>query len=142
LLGCHRATGRVGGWLDQAHRSGRAHGCSDPYLPWYSDQIQIDLLVADALLAAGRLDEAIALRASRLEGREATWPRHAQILARWRKDPQIVARSYAREGAFRGDPARVLEGFGRAEPADDLELAMLLDGLVAMGREEEVSLAW
>jgi tetratricopeptide (TPR) repeat protein len=143
LLGCHRATGRVGGWLAQAHRSARAHGCpADPALPWYPDQIQIDLLLADALLAAGRLDDAIALRANRLDGRAAAWPRHARILERWRTDPAVLARSFAREGAFRGDPGRVLEGFGRAAPAGDLELALLLDALVALGREDEVPLAW
>lgn len=143
LLRCHRSTGRLGGWLAQAHRSGRAHGCpADPFLPWYPDQVQIDLHVADALLAAGRLDEAIALRASRLEGREAAWPRHARILARWREEPALVARSYAREGALRGDPARVLEGFAHAAPEDDVELAMFLDALVALGREGEAPLAW
>ncbi len=143
LLRCHRATGHVGAWTEQAHRSARAHGCpADPLLPWYPDQIRIDLLAADTLLAAGRLGEAIALRASRLEGRDVTWPRHTRVLARWRADPQLLARSYAREAAFRGDPARVVEGFGRAAPADDVELAMLLDALVALGREDEVPLAW
>ncbi|HLL25340.1 MAG TPA: hypothetical protein VK427_24560, partial [Kofleriaceae bacterium] len=143
LLELHGATDRVGAWLVQAHRSGRAHGCPmDAELPWYPDQIQIDLLVADALMNSGRLDEAIALRANRLEGREATWPRHAGILATWRKDPRFVAWCYAREGFFRGDPARAVEAFGRIEPDDSLDLAMFLDSLVAMGREEDVLLAW
>jgi tetratricopeptide (TPR) repeat protein len=143
LLELHRATDRVGAWLAQAHRSGRVHGCPmDPALPWYPDQIQIDLLVADALMNCGRLDEAIALRANRLEGREGMWPRHASILASWRKDPRFVAWCYAREGYFRGDPARAVEGFGRIEPGDSLDLAIFLDSLVAMGREEDVVLAW
>ena len=143
LLDLHRATDRVGAWLAQAHRSGRVHGCPmDPHLPWYPDQIQIDLHVADALMNCGRLDEAIALRANRLEGREGTWPRHARILASWRKDPRFVAWCYAREGFFRGDPARAVEGFGRIEPDDSLDLAIFLDSLVAMGREEDVLLAW
>jgi hypothetical protein len=143
LLHLHRATDRVGAWLAQAHRSGSVHGCPmDPALPWYPDQIQIDLLVADALMACGRLDEAIALRANRLEGREATWPRHTRILETWRKDPRFVAWCYAREGFFRGDPARAIEGFGRIEPADSLDLAIFLDSLVAMGHEDDVLLAW
>jgi tetratricopeptide (TPR) repeat protein len=143
LLELHRATERIGAWLEQAHRSGRVHGCPmDPRLPWYPDQIQIDLLVADALMSCGRLDEAIALRANRLEGREGTWPRHARILATWRKDPRFVAWCYAREGFFRGDPARAVEGFGRIEPDDSLDLAIFLESLVAMGREEDVLLAW
>jgi tetratricopeptide (TPR) repeat protein len=143
LLNLHRATGRHGAWLAQAQRSGYLHGCPmDPGLPWYPDQIQIDLLVADALLQVGRLGEAIALRANRLEGREAAWPRHTRILTNWRKDPRFVARSYAREGALRGDPARAPEGYGRVEPDDAVDVAMFLDALVAMGREDEVALAW
>ncbi|MBA3392366.1 MAG: hypothetical protein H0T89_06965, partial [Deltaproteobacteria bacterium] len=143
LLHLHRATDRVGAWLAQAHRSGRVHGCPmDPFRPWYPDQIQIDLLVADALMNCGRLDEAIALRGNRLEGREGTWPRHTRILASWRKDVRFVAWCYAREGYFRGDPARAVEGFGRIEPDDSLDLAIFLDSLVAMGREAEVPLAW
>lgn len=143
LLQLHRSTERVGAWLEQAHRSAYQHGCPmERHLPWYPDQIQIDLLVADALVNAGRLDEAITLRANRLEGREATWPRHTKILATWRKDPRLVAWSYAREGHFRGDPARTVEGFGRIEPGDGLDLAVFLDALVAMGREEEVPLVW
>jgi tetratricopeptide (TPR) repeat protein len=143
LLHLHRSADRVGASLAQALRSGRVHGCPlDRALPWYPDQIQIDLLVADALLHAGRLDEAIALRANRLEGREAVWPRHAKILAGWRTDPRHVAWCYAREGYFRGDRARTIEGFGRAEPHDSVDVALLLDSLVAMGREDEVPLAW
>jgi tetratricopeptide (TPR) repeat protein len=114
----------------------------EPSLPWYPDQIQIDLLVADALLHVGRLDEAIALRGNRLEGREASWPRHTRILTSWRKDPRFVARCYAREGHVRGDPARAVEGYGRVEPGDAVDLATFLDALVAMGREDEVALAW
>lgn len=143
LLGLYPLTGRVGAWLWQAQRSARVHGCPmDMHLPWYPDQIQVDLSVADALMNVGRLDEAIALRANRLEGREATWPRHTRILQRWRKDPRFVAWCYALEGYFRGDPARTVEGFGRIQPADDVDVAALLDALVATGREDEVTLAW
>ena len=136
-------TDREGALLAQAHASGSVHGCPmEPSLPWYPDQIQIDLLVANSLLRVGRLDEAIALRGNRLEGREASWPRHTRILQNWRKDPRFVAWCYAREGYFRGDPARAVEGFGRIEPDDDVDLAVFLDGLVATGREDEVLLAW
>jgi tetratricopeptide (TPR) repeat protein len=143
LLHLHRATDRVGVWLAQAMRSSRAHGApSDPALPWYPDQIQIDLLVSDALAACGRLEEAIALRARRLDGRETTWPRQTAILDAWRSEPRVAAWCYAREGYFRGDPARAVEGFGRTEPKDALDLAIFLDSLIAMGREEDVLLAW
>jgi tetratricopeptide (TPR) repeat protein len=143
LVSLHRHTDRHGAWLAQAHRSGHLHGCPmEPSLPWYPDQIQVDLLVADALLHVGRLDEAIALRANRLEGREASWPRHTRILTNWRKDPRFVARCYAREGYLRGDPARAVEGYGRVEPDSAVDVATFLDALVAMGRDDEVALAW
>jgi tetratricopeptide (TPR) repeat protein len=114
----------------------------DPVLPWYPDQIHIDLRASTALLDVGRLDEAIALRANRLDGREAQWPHHTRVLTSWRKDPRFVAWSYAREGFFRGDEARAVEGFSRIEPGDSADLAMFLDSLVALGREEDVALAW
>lgn len=143
LLELHEHTDRAGAWLEQAMRSASLHGCPmDPVLPWYPDQIHIDLRASTALLNVGRLDEAIALRANRLEGREATWPHHTRISNSWRKDPRFVAWSYAREGYFRGDEARAVEGFGRIEPGDSVDLAIFLDSLVALGREDEVALAW
>jgi tetratricopeptide (TPR) repeat protein len=143
VLDLHRQTDRIGAWLERASRSAAQHGCPmDPYLPWYPDQIQIDLRASTALMNAGRLDEAIALRANRLEGREAQWPTQTRALQQWRKDPRLVAWCYAREGYFRGDDARAVEGFGRIEPDDSLDLAILIDGLVALGREDDVPLAW
>jgi tetratricopeptide (TPR) repeat protein len=143
LLDLHEHTDRVGAWFDQAMRSSSQHGCPmDPIFPWYPDQIHTDLRAATALLAVGRLDEAIALRGNRLEGREAAWPHHTKILAGWKRDPRFVAWSYAREGYFRGDEARAVEGFGRIEPGDSVDLAIFLDSLVALGREEDVALAW
>ena len=143
LLDLHERTDRQGAWLEQATRSSSAHGCPmDPGLPWYPDQIHIDLRSSNALMNAGRLDEAIALRANRLEGREATWPFHTKILTTWKRDPRFVAWCYAREGYFRGDEARAVEGFGRIEPGDSVDVAIFLDALVALGREDEVALAW
>ncbi len=134
---------REGARLAQAQRSARRHGCPlTADVPWYPDQIRIELRASTALLGVGRLGDAIALRANRLEGREPAWPSFAATLAAWRKDPRLLARSYAREGAFRGDAARVLEGFGRAEPDDAVDLTLFLDALVALGREDEAQLAW
>ena len=75
-------------------------------------------------------------------GREAAWPSQTRALDQWRKDPRFVAWCYAREGYFRGDDARAVEGFGRIEPDDSVDLAIFLDALVALGREDEVPLAW
>ncbi len=143
LVRMHDGAERLGSWLAAAHRAGARHGCPmNPFLPWYPDQRMVDLEVATALMNVGRLDEAIALRANRLEGVEGSWPRHAGILAQWRKDPGFVAWCYAREAHARGDDGRVVEGFGRMEPDDGLDVAMLLDGLVATGREHLAPLAW
>ena len=143
LLDLHEHTDREGAWLEQAARSSSAHGCPmDPGLPWYPDQIHIDLRSSNALMNAGRLDEAVALRANRLEGREASWPFHTKILTTWRRDPRFVAWCYAREGYFRGDEARAVEGFGRIQPGDSADVAIFLEALVALGHEDEVSLAW
>jgi hypothetical protein len=143
LLDIHEQTSRPGAWLDQALRSASQHGCPmDPGLPWYPDQIHVELRASTALLEVGRLDEAIALRKNRLDGRESQWPHHTRVLTSWRKDPRYVAWSYAREGFFRGDEARAVEGFGRVEPGDSADLAIFLDSLVALGREEDVALAW
>ncbi len=134
---------RDGVYLERAERSRVVHGCpSRDYLPWYADQIQIDLHAADAMLRVGRLDDAIALRARRLEGRQGKWPGQTRTLQRWREDARFVAWCYARDGAYRGDPARVLEGFGLVEPDGDVDVAMFLDALVAMGCEDEAGLAW
>ncbi|MBV8758306.1 MAG: tetratricopeptide repeat protein [Deltaproteobacteria bacterium] len=143
LLDIHEQTSRPGAWLHQAMRSASQHGCPmDPMFPWYPDQIHVDLRASTALLEVGRLDEAIALRGNRLEGREAQWPHHTRVLTSWKKDPRYVAWSYAREGFFRGDEARAVEGMTRIEPGDSADLAIFLDSLVAMGREDEVPLAW
>jgi tetratricopeptide (TPR) repeat protein len=143
LLAFDERADRPGAWLERAMRARRDHGCpTDPSLPWYPDQIHIDLRAANALLGVGRLAEATALRASRLDGRASEWPNHTKQLARWRSDPKLAAWSYAREAAHRGDEARVLAGFDRARPETPADLAAFLDALVAMGREDEVPLAW
>lgn len=142
LVQLHRRTGRPGAWLVEARAAQRRHGCPDARLPWYPDQIQIDLAASDALLATGRLGEAIALRASRLAGREPSWPRHARILTSWQSDAALAARCYAREGYLRGDPARTIAGCARVPPGDGFEVQALLEALVATGRDDSVVLAW
>ena len=141
LMHAVRAADRVGEYLAIAMRAGQLHGCPMESA-WYPDQIHVDLRASDALLHVGRLDEAIALRGNRLDGREAAWPRYTRILDGWKRDPKFVAWSYAREGYFRGDEARAVEGFGRIEPGDATDVQIFLDSLVALGREAEVPLAW
>ena len=143
LLALDERADRPGARLARALSAQAEHGCPlDRSLPWYADQIHIDLRAANALYGVGRLAEATALRTSRLDGREARWPNHAKQLARWRSDPKIAAWAYAREGAARGDEARVLAGFDRAAPDSPGDLALFLEALVAMGREDDVPFAW
>jgi tetratricopeptide (TPR) repeat protein len=143
LLRLHEETERIGDWVHEARASARRHGCPmAPGLPWFPDQILTDLGESDALMQAGRLEEAILLRGNRIDGLQASWPRHTAILEKWKRSPRFVAWSYAREGAFRGDDPRTIEGFGRAEPDDGVDLGLFLDALVATGREREVPLAW
>ncbi|HEY4238954.1 MAG TPA: tetratricopeptide repeat protein [Kofleriaceae bacterium] len=134
---------RPGQRLAQARISARRHGCPvEAGDMWTADQILVDLALSDALLGVGRWDEAVALRGNRLEFREGSWPRHARILEKWRKDPVWPAWAYAREGWYRGDPSRTVEGFGRAAPDTALDVALFVDALVQCGRESLAPLAW
>ena len=143
LLALHARADRPGAWLAAAERAARVHGCPiDPDLPWYDDQILVDLGASSALAGVGRLAEAIALRASRLDGRAAAWPSHARVLESWRADPLHAARACAREAAARGDDGGVALGFRRARPDGAGDLARWLDALVALGREDDAPLAW
>ncbi|MGE0547965.1 MAG: hypothetical protein AB7O24_00710 [Kofleriaceae bacterium] len=142
LLAMLRHTDRPGALLEQTTRSRRAHGCPGRAFPWFADQIAIDLAHAEALLRVGRLEEAIALATSRIEGRETSWASYERMLDGWRTEPAVLATCYAREAHVRGDPARVVEGMTCTDPATGDDLATLIDALIALGREHEIPLAW
>ncbi len=130
LLALYRRGDRLGAWSATAEGSAREHGCSpDPALPRYPDQLAVDVALSDALVAVGRRAEAVVIRRSR----------GANPLP---EDVHAVATAEARAAWFRGDIARALETYGRAEPASDVDIALFLDSLVAAGREEEAPLAW
>ncbi len=131
LLDMYAQTDRPGARLAQAEHSARALGCPlDPELPWYADQIEIELGLADALLAVGRTEEANQRRAKLTTASSA------------RRNPQLVTWGHARDAHHRGDPARTVEGFTIAAPTTDSDLAMFIDALVAVGREHDVPLTW
>ncbi len=130
LLALYRRGDRLGAWSAAAERSARVHGCSpDAALPRYPDQLAVDVALSDALVAVGRRAEAVVIRRSR----------GANPLP---EDVHAMATADARAAWFRGDVARALETYGRAEPASDVDIALFLDTLVAAGREEEAPLAW
>jgi tetratricopeptide (TPR) repeat protein len=93
--------------------------------------------IAIAHFDVGRIDEAIAIGAKAIgedDGQRLQW-QHKQ-LKEWRTDPAAFARAYAREGHFRGDPGRVLEGFGYGEPDCAGDAARLIDAHIALGDEK------
>jgi tetratricopeptide (TPR) repeat protein len=143
MLDAHQRAARLGPWLASTRRAMRRHGCSpDPSLPRYDDQIRVDLRASVALFHAGRLAEATAVRADRLTGRDEDWPAEARTLARWHEEPSFAAWCEARAAWLRGDHARVLAALTVAPPSDELDVAMLLDALVAVGREADAPFAW
>jgi tetratricopeptide (TPR) repeat protein len=106
------------------------------------------LLLAFVHLDIGRLDEAIAMAEDalvKLPDDAATqeafgWAQ--KRVAHWKRDAWLLARAYAAEGYHRGDPGRAVNGFMRGRLSDAEDLAMLIDALVALGREDEALIAF
>jgi tetratricopeptide (TPR) repeat protein len=105
-----------------------------------------ELLLAFAHLDIGRLDEAIALAESALAGvpteleSEFEWARTR--LDQWRDDPVLLANAFAWDGHHAGDPGRVLKGFSLGRITDEDDVGMLLDALIAIGREDLALVAY
>jgi tetratricopeptide (TPR) repeat protein len=103
-------------------------------------QHHAELLLAFAHLDIGRIDEAIALAESALStvppelDAEFGWARAR--LDQWRRDPQLLANAYAWDGHHAADPGRVIKGLSLGRVGDEDDVAMLLDALIALGREE------
>ncbi len=106
------------------------------------------LLLAFVHLDIGRLDESIALAdqaLAKLPEDPATLEAFAwahKRVTHWKRDPWLLARAYAAEGFHRGDPGRAVAGFMRGRLSDAEDLAMLIDSLVALGREDEALIAF
>jgi tetratricopeptide (TPR) repeat protein len=139
-----RENDRIGAYVREGESAVarlRAEAEPDPsFTP--PDLLHLDLELSTAYLNVGRLGEAVVLRQNRLEGRAASWRNATAVLAGWRSSPVLYAQSYAREGYYRGEDARVLEGFCRAAPGDGLDLAMFIEALVARGSAEEAAYAF
>jgi hypothetical protein len=106
------------------------------------------LLIAFAHLDVGRLAEAIELAddaMARLPGDAPSQDAFAwakKRIAHWKSDAGLLARAYAWEGYHRGDPGRVIAGFTRSRITDDEDAMMLLDALIAIGREDQAEIAF
>ncbi len=96
-----------------------------------------EFYVACAHADMGRLDEGITIAERALgedDGQRLQWQQ--KELKEWKTSPSAVGLGYAREGYFRGDPARVVEGFGRGRPDCASDAAMLVDALIGLGDEK------
>lgn len=106
------------------------------------------LLLAFVHLDVGRLDESIALADQALDKlpddpatiEAFSWAQ--KRVAHWKRDPWLLARAYATEGFHRGDLGRAVNGFMRGRLADAEDLAMLIEALIALGREDEAIIAF
>jgi len=85
----------------------------------------------------GRLADGISLaRRALAETPDGALPELRAELDAWESDPLILAAAYARDGAYRREPGRVVEGFGRGRPLDAHDAALLVDAEIALGRDE------
>jgi tetratricopeptide (TPR) repeat protein len=148
--------------LRQVSRPGQAfaeaaYRCKDVLDRWAAGQIppteeparhHAELLLALVHFDVGRLDEAVAIAGRAVaeikdgdNGAETFgWAR--KRLAQWQQDPTTLAQSYAWEGHHRGDPGRVVAGFARGKVEEPDDAAMMLDALVAIGREDLALVAY
>ena len=122
----------------------RAASCGDD---WQAPH-HAALLIAFAHLDIGRIDEAIELADDAIAQlpddpptQEASRGRSKRI-AHWKTDAGLLARAYAWEGYHRGDPGRVIAGLTRGRITDDEDAMMLIDALIAIGREDQAEIAY
>ncbi len=107
------------------------------------------LLIAFAHLDVGRIAEAIELADDAMSRSCPTTPPTQEAfawaqkrIAHWKTDAGLLARAYAWEGHHRGDPGRVIVGLTRGRITDDEDAMMLIEALVAIGRDEQAEIAY
>jgi tetratricopeptide (TPR) repeat protein len=106
------------------------------------------LLIAFAHLDVGRLAEAIELAddaMARLPNDPQTkeafgWA--TKRISHWKSDAGLLARAYAWEGFYRGDPGRAIEGLVRGRITDDEDCMIMIESLIAVGREDQAEIAY
>ena len=94
------------------------------------------LRVSSLAFGLGQLEEAIRLREGALRDAPAQglWRDARKELEAWRGATEPFALAWARDGAIRDEPWRVLDGLSRARPEDDADVALLLGALDHLGK--------
>ena len=106
------------------------------------------LLIAFAHLDVGRLAEAIELADDALAKlpddpqTKDTFAWASKRISHWKTDSGLLARAYAWEGFYRGDPGRAIEGLVRGRITDDEDCMIMIDSLLAIGREDQALIAY
>lgn len=104
---------------------------------------QLMFTVAECQMAVGRLGEAVQLGGEALANARLPDARDKQEVVRsWREDPDSLCLSWAREAHYRGEPGRVLEGYGKMRITSPADAARLLQALTLLGREEVATYAY
>lgn len=100
--------------------------------------------LSNAFFDIGRLDEAIRVRGAALQRvwNPDSWPRMTKILETWKSDATAFAHAYGREGYFRGDYGRAVEGSAKGVIDDYDQLIVLVESLLAIGEPRLALLAF
>ncbi|HTR53248.1 MAG TPA: hypothetical protein VMJ10_21280 [Kofleriaceae bacterium] len=105
------------------------------------------LLIAFVHLDIGRLAEAIELADDALGKLPQDAPTKEAFawaekrISHWKIDAGLLARAYAWEGYYRGDPGRAIVGLARGRIADDEDAQIMIESLLAVGREDQARVA-
>jgi tetratricopeptide (TPR) repeat protein len=147
-----RQVGRPGQAFAEAH-----YRCNDILERWTQSRISpfewpvkyhAGMLLALVHHDVGRLDEAIKIAEDTMadmadpEAGHESFAWALRRIADWKTDPQILAHAYAWEGHHRGDPGRVVAGFARGKVEEENDVAMYLEALIALGREDLARVAF
>src|SRR5262249_28049369 len=123
--------------LGELWSRGQLPDTDEPPLRWAQRPL------APAHFDVGRLEEAIAIGQRALDLAPSSGYRAERAeLESWENDPAVLAAAYARDGHFRREPGRVIDGFARGRPLTGHDVAAHIDALVAAGKDDLASLAW
>jgi tetratricopeptide (TPR) repeat protein len=148
--------------LRQIQRPGQAFAeaqfrCNDLQQRWDQGRISpfewpakyhAGMLLAFAHFDLGRLDEAIHIAEQTMadmddpEGGHESFAWALKRIKQWKSDPKTLASAYGWEGYHRGDPGRVIDGLALGDVDDADEVWMLVESLIAIGREDLARVAF